>query len=135
MVARFVYLIYRAIDCGDLPVGKINGVLGTELLPGRAVLSAIAPRHIALDHTQDYQLCVQSLALAITAPSLIGKAPRHGNDFEMVRRLLRDDRRDLLVAIELLPNARGNYRIVSAYPVLRSKIERMRLAGYLRPCP
>ena len=127
--------LYPAIDCGMLPVTKVNAVLCTELLPGRALLSASAHRHVALEHPDDHRFCIQFLPLAISAPSLVGQAPRHGNNFELIRRVSRSDGRELLVAIGLAPNGDDNYRIVSASLLEREKVENRRLAGRLRPPP
>jgi len=64
-VSPFVRRVYPAIDCGDLPVAKINTVLGTELMPGRAILSLKAHLHVACEHARDYDVCIQLLLLTL----------------------------------------------------------------------
>jgi hypothetical protein len=66
---------YPAVDLGQLPVGIINAVLGTELEPGRVRLSEQAHRHMAEDHPDDYAVCFPVLAAAIATPTFIGQAP------------------------------------------------------------
>jgi hypothetical protein len=123
---------YPALDLGDLPVDVINATLGTDLAPGRVRLSAVAHRHIAEDHPDDYPVCRLALAQTIAEPTLIGQAPRHGRNFELIRRVQDAQGRAILVAIGLEPDDAGAYRVRSCYLISRSKIEARRLAGFLR---
>lgn len=121
---------------GDLPVAKINAVLDTELEPGKVRLSRMAHRHIAQDHPDDYPVCMAALATAISEPSFIGQAPKHPDNFEMIRRMNRPDGREVLVAVGLEPDGTGAYRIVSCYLVDGGQVNARRLARRLKaPSP
>src|SRR5690348_3977020 len=80
---------YPARDLGPLPVDLINAVLGTELEPGRVLLSAQAHKHMAEDHPTDYPACIAALSTAIAEPTFIGQAPGISRNFELIRRLNR----------------------------------------------
>jgi hypothetical protein len=124
---------YPARSLGELPVDLINRLLGTELEPGVARLSSTAHRHIATDHAADYAACMKALPSVIQAPSFIGQAPRHGRNFEMVKRLAMEDGRAVLVAVGLAPDSCGAYRVVSCYALTAEEVERKRAAGTLKP--
>ena len=97
-----------AIDLGPLPVDLLNAALGTELEPGRARLSAVAHVHMAGDHSEDYAACLKALPDAVSAPSFVGQAPGHTRNFEMVRRIGRQDGRSVLVAVAIDVDAAAN---------------------------
>ena len=122
---------YPALDLGWLPVDLINRTLGTELEPGRVRLSARAHRHIAEDHPDDYATCSAALPTAIAAPSYIGQAPHHGDNFELVRRVRGLQGRMVLVAVGLEPDKRGDFRVRTAYLIKEATVERRRLEGWL----
>jgi hypothetical protein len=123
---------YPALELGELPVDVINATLGTDLAPGRVRLSAAAHRHIAEDHPEDYPTCRLALPQAIADPTLIGQAPRHGRNFELIRRVQDGQGRAILVAIGLEPDDAGSYRVRSCYLISRNKVEARRQAGFLR---
>lgn len=131
-MAPFIHRTYPRIDFGAMPILAVNTVLGTELAPGRAILSMKAHRHIAIDHAPDYAFCMQYIGMAIASPTFIGQAPRRIDNFEMIKRISRDGEFDLLVAIGISARADGNYRVKSAYSKSRREIEQRRLKGYLR---
>lgn len=126
---------YQAVDFGPLPTEKVNIVLGTELEPGNVRLSKQAHKHIAEDHPNDYYICFPVLQLAVASPSFIGQAPGHSANFEIIRRINREDGKEVLVAIGLKPDADGCYRITSAYLVSRETVEQRRQAKRLKPSP
>jgi hypothetical protein len=123
---------YPARILGALPVEAINDALGTELEPGEVHLSVRAHMHMARDHAADYPICVEHLALAIASPTYIGQAPKHGRNFEIVRRIAREDGRVILVAIGLEPNAHGAYSVKSSYLLTAEVVERRRQVGTLK---
>ena len=123
---------YRAILLGPLPVDVINRALGTELEPGNARLSAIAHRHMAMDHPNDYEACVAALADAIASPTFVGQAPNHVRNFEIVKRVARPDRRAVLVAIGIEMDEAGEYRVRTCYLVEPGKVDTRRANGTLR---
>jgi phage-Barnase-EndoU-ColicinE5/D-RelE like nuclease3 len=126
---------YPAIDLGPLPVDAINAVLGTELEPGTVRLSEIAHRHMAEDHAADYRDCIASIQLAISDPSFIGQAPKRINNFEMLRRIRRNDNKVVLVAVGMEMDQDGDYRVKSCYLVAGEDVENRRQAGRLKPPP
>ncbi len=126
---------YPAVALGDLPVAAINTALGTELEPGPVRLSEAAHRHMAEDHPSDYPDCIAVLPQAVAAPTYIGQAPRHGRNFEMVKRVVRPDGKVVLVAIGLEPDSASAYRVKSCYLISADTVEVRRQARTLRPAP
>jgi hypothetical protein len=122
---------YTAVDLGPLPTEMINRALGTELEPGHVHLSAVAHRHMAEDHPSDYAVCIAALAHAVAAPSFIGQAPGHGGNFEMIRRIARPSGKAVLVAIGLMVDGAGRYRVRSCYLVTAETVDKRRQAGRL----
>ena len=122
---------YPALDLGWLPVDLINRTLGIELEPGRVRLSTRAHRHVAEDHPDDYATCLAALPTAITAPSYVGQAPHHGENFQLVKRVPGLQGRMVLVAVGLEPDGRGDYRVRSTYLIEEAKVDNWRLKGWL----
>ena len=123
---------FKACNFGPLPVDLINALLGTELEPGDARLSAQAHEHMALDHDEDYPICIAVLSQAIAAPTFVGQAPGHARNFEMIRRMGTADGQAVLVAIGLEPDARGDYRVRSCYLITAEIVENRRQKGRLK---
>ncbi len=126
---------YPALDLGLLPVDRINAVLGTELEPGQVRLSRSAHRHMAEDHPADYPDCIATLPQVIAEPTFVGQAPRHGPNFEMVKRVVRMDGKAVLVAIGLEPDDAGAYRVRSCYLISSDTADARRRALTLRLPP
>ena len=126
---------YGAVYLGPLPVDAINRALGTELEPGNARLSATAHKHIAEDHADDYADCLAALPDAIASPTFVGQSPKHRDNFEMIKRVPRRDRKAVLVAVGLEPDERGTYRVRSCYPISAEDVDRRRANGTLKQIP
>lgn len=127
---------YPARMLGALPVRLINAALGTELEPGPVFLSAMAHRHMAVDHPEDYPVCISALADAIASPSFIGQAPRRMGNFEIIKRTTNAEGKAVLVAIGLEPDETGAYRVRSCYLIPKGTVETRRQAGRLKiPLP
>jgi len=126
---------YSAVLLGDLPVAAINAALGTELEPGPVRLSEAAHRHMAEDHPNDYPDCIAVLPQTVAAPTFIGQAPRHGRNFEMVKRVVRPNGKAVLVAIGLEPDDAGAYRVKSCYLISTETVDARRQARTLKPAP
>lgn len=124
---------YPSRYLGSLPVDAINRVLGTELEPGNVWLSAQAHRHMAEDHPEDYPTCIATLELAISNPTFAGQAPKTRDNFEIVRRILKPEGYAVLVAIGLVIDKNGLYRVRSSYLIKSEKVDTRRQAGHLRP--
>jgi hypothetical protein len=77
---------FPPIVFGPLAVDMINRTIGTELQPGLARLSSRAHRHAQIDHPEDYALCMRIIEAVVMDPSFIGQAPKHGRNFELLRR-------------------------------------------------
>ncbi len=108
---------------GPLPIDLINRTLATELEPGDAILTAVAHRHIAKDHSGDYALVIANLRLVISQPTYIGQSPNHGAAFEMVRRLaVPGGDESSLAAVNMIRNDFGNYNVHSAYRLTEEKV-------------
>ena len=123
---------YNAIKLGPLPVDIINKTLGTTLEPGDAWISRAAHEHIARDHADDYDACIAASRDAITNPTYIGQDPKHGRNFNLVKRIALETGNFLLIAISLEVNNFGNYNVRSAYRVSSEKVEQRRRSGHLR---
>jgi hypothetical protein len=124
--------LFPAIDLGPLPVALVNDALGAELDQGHARLSQAAHRHMAIDHPADYPVCIAEIAAAIASPTFVGQSPRHGRNFEMIRRIGRADGSVVLVAVGLEPDGSGDYRIRTCYLLEAGKLEQRRQQGRLR---
>ena len=124
---------YKPLQFGALPVDLINDALDTELEPGNVRLSGEAHEHVAEDHpAADYPICMAALSSALASPTFIGQAPGHTRNFEIIKRINHPDRKSVLVAIKLEPDARGDYRIVSCYLIEAFKVEARRQKGLLK---
>ncbi len=96
-------------------------------------MSPRAHRPIAEDHPDDYEVCLANLPATLQSPTYIGQAPRHRENFEMIRRVTGKDGRAVLVAVGVTPDRLGKYRVVSSYVLTPEVVERKRLAGHLPP--
>ena len=123
---------YPAVVFGPLPVDLINEALGTELESGNVRLSERAHGHIVKAHADDYPICVEAIPAALAAPTYIGQAPKHGDGFELVKRLNRISGQAVLVAIGLEPTTSGEYRVTSNYLLTAEEVERKRQVGTLK---
>ena len=126
---------YPALVFGDLPIEAINKALGTELEPGQVRLSRTAHRHIAEDHPDDYAYCLSALAEAVKTPTFVGQSPHHANNFEIIRRVPRADRKAVLVAVGLERDERGAYSVKSCYLVEPEKVDARRTNSTLKQIP
>ena len=126
---------YKAVDLGPLPVDAINKALGTELEAGSARLSATSHKHMAEDHAADYAACLAALPSAIAGPTFVGQAPEHTRNFEIIKRVPRPDRKAVLIAINMEPDERGAYRVVSCYLIEPEKVDARRAARRLVQLP
>lgn len=116
----------------QLPVDPINRALGTELEVGFAWLSSIAHRHIATDHSGDYDICIANLELVISRPMYVRQSDRHARNFELIRRIEVDGRPLMLVAVSLERNEQGNYNVRSSYLIKEKDLEKKRRSGSLK---
>jgi hypothetical protein len=87
---------------------------------------------MAEDHPADYPMCIENLAAVVAAPTFIGQAPGHADNFEMIGRVGLADGRVVLVAIGLEPDDRGDYRVKSCYLLEPEKVQERRRAGRLK---
>ncbi|PGH54731.1 hypothetical protein CRT60_33875 [Azospirillum palustre] len=116
----------------ELPVDSINRVLGTELEVGCAWLSSIAHRHIAVDCSDDYSICIVNLELVISQPMYVRQSDRHARNFELIRRIDLEGRPLMLVAVSLERNDRGNYNVRSSYLITETDLEKKKRSGSLK---
>ena len=122
-----------ALRLGPLNVPLINRTLGAELVPGELYLSKQAHWHIAQDHREDYAVCMLALRRIGQSPGLIGQAPRHADNFELVIRFRSQQagHEYVLVAVGLEVDKSGLYRVKSAYRVPERTITARRSSGHL----
>lgn len=116
----------------QLPVDPINRALGTELEAGYAWLSSVAHRHIAVDHGDDYGICIAHLEVVIGRPMYVRQSDRHARNFELIRRIEVDGRPLMLVAVSLERNEQGNYNVRSSYLIKETDLERKKRSGSLK---
>jgi len=124
---------FPPIILGHLAVDVINRTIGTELQPGLARLSSKAHRHVQVDHPEDYALCLRFIETVVLDPSFIGQAPKHGQNFELLRRIPGNGGDATLVAVKMEPDERGDYRVVSFYRVTARELEIKRGKGRILP--
>jgi hypothetical protein len=116
----------------QLPVDPINRALETELEVGFAWLSSIAHRHIATDHSGDYDICIANLELVISRPMYVRQSDRHARNFELIRRIEVEGRPLMLVAVSLERNEQGNYNVRSSYLIKEKDLEKKKRSGSLK---
>ena len=126
-----------ALDLGPLPVSLVNATLDTELEPGNVRLSVSARNHIAERHPDDYDACLAALTGGcVQEPTYIGQDPKHARAFLLVKRMGREDGRQVLVAIGFEPDGAGAYGVYSCYLINAKTVEERRQSGRLRiPMP
>ena len=122
---------YGALDLGDLPVDAINRSSGMELEPGRVHMSALAHRHAAEKHPEDYPVCRPLVALVIADPTFVGQAPKHRENFEMVRRIPGGTGGAVLVAVGVERDRKGRYRVRSFYRITERQVAVRRAKRHL----
>lgn len=122
---------YPQLSLGPLPVDMINRTLNTHLEPGEVRLSAAAHKHIARDHPEDYALVMTEIQNAVRSPNFIGQAPKHGQNFEMIRRTKGSNNSVVLIAIGLDVDDQGDYRIKSAYTIKSESLDQRRKSGHV----
>lgn len=122
-----------ALRLGPLDVQLINRTLQTDLEPGELYLSRQAHWHIAKDHPDDYALCMAALRRVGHSPGLIGQAPEHSDNFELVIRFRSTQQKGgyVLIAVGLERDQSGLYRVKTAYRVPERTITSRRAAGRL----
>lgn len=110
---------------------EINKALGTDLAPGKGWLSSVAHEHMYRDHEADYAHCFAHLDDTFGRPTYVGQAPKHGRNFELLRRYQLVDKPWMLIAVGLEPNKQGNYHVRSCYLVSDDDVQRRRNARRL----
>lgn len=123
---------FKAFRVGPLPADVINAALGTELEPSDVWVSKAAHQHIALDHPADYDAVKANIIEIIRSPTWAGQDPKHGRNFYLVRRVLREGGLEpLLISIGLEPSAHGTYNVRTGYSISEADILTRRLRGSL----
>lgn len=118
---------------GPLPVETINPTLDLELDTGSVVLSINAQKHASKRHPKEYGRCLPVVANVIAYPLYLGDDLKNPGKIELVGRppALGSP---LLVAVDMAPDADGNYNVVSFYPISEAKVQNRRDKGHLLPC-
>jgi hypothetical protein len=115
---------------GPMPVDAVNKTLGTEIDPGDVILTRGAQRHAYRRHPRDYPRCLPHLANVIANPRYIGDD--HRNSGIEIWGYAAPVGSLVLVAIKLVPDAEGRYRISSFYIVSEKKAQSRRQKGFLK---
>ena len=121
-----------ALDLGPLPVGKINGVLGSSLTAADAHFSVRAQSHSLMRHPDDFELCRQYVGQIVSNPNYIGQAPGQNDGFELIGEIPQEQA-IILVAIKLRLDKAGRYIVASTYPIDQNKLERRLRKGFIKP--
>jgi hypothetical protein len=66
-------------------------------------------------------------------PSFVGQAPKHGRNFELLRRIPGTGGDATLVAVKIEPDERGDYRVVSFYRITAQELQAKRSKGHILP--
>lgn len=132
MSGKLIKPKFKAFRIGPLPADVINAALGTELDVADVWVSKKAHEHIALDHPSDYEAVKANLIEIIRSPTWAGQDPKHGENFYLVRRVLRGNGMEpLLIAIGLEVTAHGTYSVRTGYSISEEDILTRRLRGSL----
>lgn len=113
----------QLIDYGPLDTVRVSTLLGLNLANGNVVFSKSAQLHAIRRHPADFTVCISHLQRLISTPDFIGRGPKQRDGFEMVAEIPNENA-IILVAIKLLADANGNYRIASTYLISRNSLER-----------
>ena len=122
---------YEALDFGPLPVDVINRILEMELEPGIAHMSGLAHKHAAEKHPTDYLVCHPLVSQTIADPTFVGQAPKHRDNFELIRRVPGGDSA-VLVAVSVDMDDDGRYRVRSYYLITEEDVTNRREKRYLK---
>lgn len=114
----------------SMPIQAVNKTLGTELDAGEIVLTAAAQIHANRYHPQDYPKCLPHLASIFANPRYIGDDLT--NSGIEIWGYVAAIPSLVLVAVELIPNERGQYEIRSFYMVSEKKAHSRRQKGFLK---
>jgi len=106
---------YPGLTLGQLPVGRINARLGTNLVPGSVTVSKAAHAHIAIDHPLEYADIMTALPGIIADPAFIGQDPKHPHAFYLLDALQTAVGSYAMVAIGFTLSPGGTYQVKSAY--------------------
>ena len=121
----------QSLQFGAFPVALVNRLLRLELEPGGTVMSAGAQPHARRRHGEDYSRSLPHVAGVINSPLYIGDDFRNAGKIELVGRPPGWDDEALLIAVEIIRDAGGNYNIVSCYPISETKVQSRREKGRL----
>ncbi|MFM2150290.1 MAG: hypothetical protein RLZZ187_2596 [Pseudomonadota bacterium] len=95
-------------------------------------MSGMAHRHIAQDHPADYAQHFHYAQAVIADPTFIGQAPKHRDNFELIRRIPGANGDALLVAVGIATDDQGRYRVKSVYTLTPAKLEAKRGKGTIK---
>ena len=116
---------------GPLPVMEVYRATGHELDEGDVVLSINAQKHAAKRHPEDYARCLPHLGSIISNPLFIGDDHKNADKIELVSRV-RVLGSGLLIAVKIEADSKGDYHVVSFYPISEKKITNRVEKGFLR---
>ncbi len=115
---------------GAMPVRMLESTLGLELDDGDVVLTANAQKHASRRHPHDYPRLLPHIAAIVADPMYVGDDFKNPGKIELVSRVPSAGGA-ALVAVEVTPNANGEYAISSFYPISETKIQNRRAKGTL----
>ena len=121
------------VDLGPMPHDLVNDTLGLEIMPGNVVLSGGAQVHAQRNHSNDYDRCLPFVKKIVADPLYLGDdfKLRNSGKIEFVGRSVAN-KENVLVAISLEIDPRGNYHVHSFYPISEAKVQNRREKGHLR---
>lgn len=119
------------LDLGDLCVDLIHKTLGIELEPGKLVFTRAAQIHSRKNHPHDYGRCLPHVGPVVTSPLYMGDDFKNPDKIEFVSRVPALGS-GLLIAIVIVPDDDGHYRVASMYPISETTIEGRRQKGHLK---
>ena len=102
-----------------------------ELEAGGVVMSGRAQLHAAKSHPADYSRCVPHIAAIVTNPLYIGDDFKNPGKIEMISRVPAIGSA-ILVAVNIERDKRGDYNVVSFYPVDERKLGSRLDRGFLK---
>lgn len=122
---------FRPLNFGLLPVDHIKATLEIDLEVGEVVMSANAQKHASRRHFSDYNLCLPFIAGVLADPLYLGDDFNNSGKIEVIGRPHRLGQ-PLLIAVEITKDDKGQYNLVSFYPVSDVKIQNRRQKGFLK---
>ncbi|MBP2233130.1 hypothetical protein J2847_006465 [Azospirillum agricola] len=119
------------LELGPLPVDIIEATLGIEVELGPVVFTVSNQKHALNKHPEDFGRCLPHIGTVVAKPTYLRDDFKNHGKIELISRVPALGN-GLLIAVEIIPDEQGRYRVASMYPISDKKIDQRRGAGTLK---